>query len=80
MSEKRIDKRSDGTEFRWYDGDLDEIVARNVKCIHFEMMGDAQFWMGLELANGEYWHINGGAINERAKGFCNADYQTGGDA
>ena len=72
--EKRIDKRSDGTEFRWeHEGRLDEIVARGVKCIHFEAMGRSQFWMSLELANGELWHVNFGANNDRAIGYCFAD-------
>ncbi|WIC40285.1 hypothetical protein SEA_HOLLIDAY_91 [Gordonia phage Holliday] len=71
--EKRIDTRSDGTEFRWYGDVLDEIVAHNVKCIHFEQMGDAQFWMSLELANGEHWHVNFGANNPRVKGYSFAE-------
>ncbi|UYL87912.1 hypothetical protein SEA_MALISHA_83 [Gordonia phage Malisha] len=80
--EKHIDKRSDGTEFRWYGDTLDEIVAKDVKHIHFEQMGDAQFWMSLELSNGEYWHANFGASNPRAKGYSFAedetDYPAGG--
>ena len=77
------DTRSDGTQFR-YDDDtrqfLDEIIAHDVQCLHLEAMGDAQFWIGLTLANGEYWHINLGARNERAKGYCLAELQAEGDA
>lgn len=74
MARNDIDKRPDGTELRYGldDGLLDEIVAHDVKFFHFEMMGEAQFWMGIELSNGEYWHVNFGAVNVRAKGYSNA--------
>lgn len=68
-----IDQRSDGTEFRWYGEELDEIVARDVKSLHFELMGDAQVWMLIELSNGEQWHVNAGAANRRAKGYSFAE-------
>jgi hypothetical protein len=73
--EKRVDKRPDGSEFRWYGEVLDEIVANNVKSIHFEQMGESQFWMSLELSDGEYWHVNFGAVNDKAKGYAHAEHE-----
>lgn len=79
MTHTRTDTRSDGTEFRWHGDTLDEVVARDVKFLHFEQMGDAQFWMSLTLANSEVWHVNCGALNERAKGYANAEMVEGGE-
>ena len=68
------DTRSDGTVFRYDDdGTLDEIVARDVTGVHFEAMDDSAWWMLLELANGEQWHINIGAVNPNAKGYARAE-------
>lgn len=78
-----IDTRSDGTQFRYDDATrqvLDEIIAHGVQYLHLEAMGDAQWWIGLTLANGEYWHINLGARSERAKGYCFAELQDEGGA
>lgn len=72
---KRIDKRTDGTEFRHYGDTLDEIVARDVKFLHFEQMGESQFWMSIELANGEQWAVNFGAEDENAKGYSFAELE-----
>lgn len=54
---------------------LDEFVAAGVT-VHFEAMGDAQFWIGItDPATGREWAINCGAVNPRAKGyaFCEED-------
>lgn len=72
---KRIDKRTDGTEFHHYGDTLDEIVARDVKFLHFEQMGESQFWMSIELANGEQWAVNFGAEDENAKGYSFAELE-----
>lgn len=48
---------------------LDEFIARNVD-IHFEAMGDAQFWIGIRAEDGREWHINCGAVNSRARGYA----------
>lgn len=49
--------------------ELDEFVAKGVD-VHFEAMGPAQFWIGInDPATGRMWHINCGAVNERAKGY-----------
>lgn len=55
------------------DGSLDEFVAHNVS-VHFEVMGDAQFWIGItDPVSGKSWDINCGALNTRAKGYCRID-------
>lgn len=64
-----------GLELRW-DGDrvfLDELVAQGVQSVHFEAMGDAQFWLRLKFFDGRAWHINCGAKNPAAKGYAFAE-------
>lgn len=53
-------------------GQLDEFIADNCS-IHFEAMGDAQFWIGVTLADGRVFHINCGAESTRAKGYARCD-------
>lgn len=49
---------------------LDEFVANAVN-IHFEAMGQSQFWIGItDPAAGRSWAINCGATNGRAKGYA----------
>lgn len=48
---------------------LDEFIANDVH-VHFEVMGDAQFWLMIRAEDGREWHINCGAVNERARGYC----------
>jgi hypothetical protein len=49
---------------------LDEFVAERVN-VHFEQMGDAQFWIGVhDPATGRMWHINCGAANQNARGYA----------
>ena len=48
---------------------LDEFVAHNAT-IHFEAMGEAQFWIGVTLEDGRTWAINCGAVNHNAKGYA----------
>lgn len=48
---------------------LDEFVAHNVT-VHFEAMGESQFWIGITLPDGRSWTINCGAANPRAKGYA----------
>ena len=50
------------------DESLDEFVATGVT-VHFERMGDAQFWMSVTFPDGRWWDINCGAVNQRAKGY-----------
>lgn len=55
------------------DGSLDEFVAHNVT-VHFEAMGDSQFWIGItDPDSGFAWMINCGAVNPRAKGYSHID-------
>lgn len=51
---------------------FDEFVARDVD-VHFEAMGDSQFWMSLTVPDGRMWFINCGAVNHRAKGYANCE-------
>lgn len=73
---RHTDTRSDGTEFRYVEGRLDEIVAKGVVSFHLEEMDQSQWWIGLELANGESWMVNLGAVNPRAKGYLFAENDT----
>lgn len=58
---------ADGTE------EFDEFVARGVN-VHFEAMGESAWWIGItDPATGRVWHINCGAVNERAKGYANCE-------
>ncbi|GAA4175923.1 hypothetical protein [Gryllotalpicola koreensis] len=54
------------------DDNLDEFVARGVN-VHFERMGDGQWWAGIDLENGDSWHLNFGTVNPRAKVYARAD-------
>ena len=51
---------------------LDEFVADGVS-IHFEAMGNAQFWIGVRHPDGRLWHINCGAVNPNAKGYAHVE-------
>ena len=51
---------------------LDEFVARGVN-VHFEAMSSAQFWIGIDFADGTHWAINCGAVNPNAKGYAFAE-------
>jgi hypothetical protein len=53
-------------------GQLDEFIAYNAT-VHFEAMGDSQFWIGITLADGRSWMLNCGAVNPRAKGYANCE-------
>lgn len=56
---------------------LDEFIAENVD-IHFEAMGDAQFWMLVRCRRtGREWHLNFGAVSTRVKGYAMAEEDSG---
>lgn len=69
---------ADGPEVRYVtlaDGceEFDEFVANGVD-IHFEAMGQSAWWIGITDPNtGRSWHINCGAVNERAKGYAHCE-------
>jgi len=48
--------------------EFDEFIAHNAR-IHLEAMGDAQWWIGIEVG-GRMWHINIGAKSPQAKGYA----------
>jgi hypothetical protein len=49
---------------------LDEFVLKDVASVHFEAMGDSQFWIGITANDGRSWMINCGAVNHRARGYA----------
>ena len=64
---------SDNPEIRYADMgggriDFDEFLATGCD-IHFEAMGDAQWWMSVTVGE-RTWHLNWGAKNSRAQGFA----------
>jgi len=60
----RYAEMPDGPEF-------DEFIAHNAR-IHFERMGEAQFWL-MVTVDGRDWHINCGAVNMQAKGYATCE-------
>jgi len=51
---------------------FDEFIANGVD-IHFEAMGQAQWWMSIRHADGRMWFINCGAVDDRAKGYARCE-------
>lgn len=49
--------------------EFDEFIAKNAT-VHLEAMGATSWWIGVTLSDGRNWHINLGALNERAKFFA----------
>lgn len=49
--------------------EFDEFVAHNAT-VHFEAMGQASWWIGVDLPDGRHFAINCGAVNPRAKGYA----------
>ena len=60
----RYAEMPDGPEF-------DEFIAKGAD-VHFERMGDAQFWL-MVTVDGRDWHINCGAVSARVKGYANCE-------
>lgn len=55
---------------------LDEFIASNVD-IHFEMMGDARFWIGVrDPATRRRWMLNCGSLNPQGKGYSRVEEDT----
>lgn len=54
-------------------GMLDDFCAKDVKLVHFEAMDEADWWLSVEMADGQVWHLNFGARNPRAKGYARAE-------
>lgn len=74
MNEPRISTDDDGT--------LDDFMARDVAMVHFETLDESRWYATVQLANGEFWQLNFGAVNDRAKGYARADgpFKSGGCA
>ena len=60
----RYAEMPDGPEF-------DEFIAHDAR-VHFEVMGDAQFWLMVTVGE-RSWHINCGAKSARAKGYASCE-------
>lgn len=54
---------------------MDEFIAKgeDIASFHFEAMGEAQFWMLVRMKDGRDFHINCGAMNDRARGYCHVE-------
>lgn len=52
--------------------EFDEFIAYNAT-VHIEGMGKTSWWIGVTLADGRMWHINLGAVNERAKFYATCE-------
>lgn len=52
--------------------EFDEFIAENCR-VHFEVMGQASWWMQVDLPDGRSWHINVGAMNQRVKSYARCD-------
>lgn len=50
------ERSTGGTEARYYDGELDEVVADNVG-FHLEQLDDGVWWIGLDHPDGTVDHI-----------------------
>jgi hypothetical protein len=55
------------------DGTLDDFFASDVQSVHFEALGESQWYAVVHLASGEEWMLNFGAVNHRAKGYARAE-------
>jgi hypothetical protein len=55
------------------DGTLDDFYANNVESVHFEALGEAQWYAVIRLRSGEEWLLNFGAVNHQAKGYARAE-------
>lgn len=65
-------------EVRLYDdGNVDEIVLRNVQTFHLEQLGDDSFWIGLYLKNGDMMHVNIFSKNLRSLVTVNCETEDG---
>jgi hypothetical protein len=56
-----------------YDADgktLDDFMARDVAMVHFEALDEAQWYLTVELGDGQVWQLHFGAKNDRAKGYA----------
>lgn len=55
------------------DDTLDEFVARDVDCVHFEALDDCRWYANIFMRDGQIWTLNFGSVTGRAKGYANAD-------
>lgn len=49
---------------------LDEFVLTDVASVHFEAMGQAQYWMAVTMTDGRVFNVNFGAVNPAARGYA----------
>lgn len=56
------------------DGTLDDFRATDVKLVHFEAIGESQWYLTVELNDGRVWQLDFGARNSSAKGYAR-EYQ-----
>ena len=56
-----------------HDGSLDDFYAEGVESVHFEALGEAQWYAVVRLRSGEEWTLYFGAVNHQAKGYARAE-------
>jgi hypothetical protein len=59
------------------DGTLDDFAAWDVKVVHFEALDQSQWYLTVELDDGQIWQLHFGAKNDRAAGYARADFIKG---
>jgi hypothetical protein len=52
------------------DGTVDEFFARDARMVHFKALDQSQWYITLELANGDIWQAHFGASHPEAKGYA----------
>jgi hypothetical protein len=52
------------------DGTVDEFFARDVRMVRFKALDQSQWYVTLELANGDIWQAHFGASHPDAKGYA----------
>jgi len=56
-----------------YGEQLDDFMATNVSMLHFEALDAAQWYLTVELINGQVWQLHFGAKNPKAHGYARAE-------
>jgi hypothetical protein len=52
---------------------LDDFMATDVAMVHFEALDQSQWYMTIELKDGQVWQLHFGARNSRAQGYAQAN-------
>lgn len=55
------------------DGTLDELVTREATFVHLEALDSCAWYLVIDLANGDKWQIDLGAVDDGVKGYARAE-------